>query len=124
MKIDLNKDFDTQFKNEVWRGFTGRELLFGAIALAVGALVTVTVWWVTKLPINVCVYFGVPFIALIGAGGLLNYQGKSIIALIKEIRYFLKTQRLPSRMAERGENADRIFSTKQKEERRTKNAGN
>lgn len=26
MKIDLNKDFEEQYKNELWKGFTAREL--------------------------------------------------------------------------------------------------
>ena len=29
MKIDLNKDFEEQYKNELWKGFTARELGYG-----------------------------------------------------------------------------------------------
>ena len=35
MKIDLNKDFEEQYKNELWKGFTARELGYGVVALLV-----------------------------------------------------------------------------------------
>ena len=34
MKIDLNKDFEEQYKNELWKGFTARELLYGSYIIS------------------------------------------------------------------------------------------
>ena len=49
MKIDLNKDFEEQYKNELWKGFTARELGYGAAALLVAAVIALTVWKTTGL---------------------------------------------------------------------------
>lgn len=119
MKITLNEDFETEFKNEAWKGFTRRELLFAALALAAGFSAGIAAWWVTGLPINVCVYFGIPFIIVVGLLGLYTYQGKSTIALAKEIRYMWKTRKLACRMEERG-GGSRIFSMKPSADRRKK----
>ena len=56
MKIDLNKDFEEQYKNELWKGFTARELEYGAAALLVAAVIALTVWKTTGLAINLSIY--------------------------------------------------------------------
>ena len=39
MKIDINKDFEEQYKNELWKGFTARELAYAGIALFVAGII-------------------------------------------------------------------------------------
>lgn len=56
MKIDLNKDFEEQYKNELWKGFTARELLYGAVALLVAGTIAIIVRKATGLAINICIY--------------------------------------------------------------------
>lgn len=119
MKITLNEDFESKFKNEAWKGFTRRELLVAALALAAGFSAGITAWWLTGLPINVCVYFGIPPIVVIGLVGLYTYQGKGMIFLAKEVNYMWKTRKLACRMEERGEGS-RIFSMKPSADRRKK----
>ena len=41
MKIDINKDFEEQYKNELWKGFTARELAYAGIALFVAGIISV-----------------------------------------------------------------------------------
>ena len=71
MKIDLNKDFETQFKSESWKGFSSDEAVCGGIALGLAAIVVLSIWHVTGLPINVCVYFGIPIMIPVVVLGLL-----------------------------------------------------
>ena len=47
MKIDLNKDFEEQYKNELWKGFTARELGYGVVALLVAGGIAFSVWKAT-----------------------------------------------------------------------------
>ena len=54
MKIDLNKDFEEQYKNELWKGFTARELGYGVVALLVAGGIAFSVWKATGLAINLC----------------------------------------------------------------------
>lgn len=110
MKIDLNKDFETQFKSESWKGFSSGEVVCGGIALGLAAIVVFTVWNGTGLPINVCVYFGIPVMVPVVALGLLKYQGHTMADTAKEVLYFMKTRELGTEMEEMNPKHLRIFS--------------
>lgn len=110
MKIDLNKDFETQFKSESWKGFSNGEVVCGGIALGLAAIVVLFIWHVTGLPINVCVYFGIPIMIPVVALGLLKYQGHTMLDTAKELLYFMKTRELGTEMEELDKAHRRIFS--------------
>lgn len=110
MKIDLNKDFETQFKSESWKGFSSGEVVCGGIALGLAAIVVLSIWHVTGLPINVCVYFGIPIMIPVVALGLLKYQGHTMLDTAKELLYFMKTRELGTEMEELDKTHRRIFS--------------
>lgn len=110
MKIDLNKDFETQFKSESWKGFSSGEVVCGGIALGLAAIVVLSIWHVTGLPINVCVYFGIPIMIPVVVLGLLKYQGHTLLDTAKELLYFMKTRELGTEMEELDKTHRRIFS--------------
>ena len=110
MKIDVNKDFETQFKSESWKGFSSGEVVCGGIALGLAAIVVLSIWHVTGLPINVCVYFGIPIMIPVVVLGLLKYQGHTMLDTAKELLYFMKTRELGTEMEELDKTHRRIFS--------------
>lgn len=110
MKIDLNKDFENQYKNEFLKGFTVRETVYGGLALGVAAGVGILIWKNTDIPINLCVYLGIPFMIPVVAMGMLKHQGHNWSEMWKEIRFFLQTRELPLEMEERKSKNRRIFS--------------
>lgn len=110
MKIDLNKDFETQFKTDIWKGFSGSEVAWGAAALVLSGIVVFLVWHFTDMPINICVYFGVPVMIPVVGFGIAKYQGHSMVELLRECSYFLKTRELCTEEEERNRDRDRIFT--------------
>lgn len=123
MKIDLNKDFETQFKSETWKGFNSGEVLCGGIALGVAAVVVAVIWSQTGLPINVCVYFGIPVMIPIVAFGLLKYQGHTMFDMAKELAYFYRTRELRTEMEERKVKDKRIFTMQHQSDKQKKKGG-
>lgn len=93
MKIDMNKDFEEQYKTER-RGLTYGQMLSGAIAFAAAVAIAVLIRRHTGLPINTCIYFGIPVMFPVIGMGMLKYQGKSMFRLFREIQFFLRTRRL------------------------------
>ena len=83
MKIDLNKDFEEQYKNELWKGFTARELGYGAAALLVAAVIALTVWKTTGLAINLSIYTGIPFMVPIIYLAMVKHRGRPGLNLSK-----------------------------------------
>lgn len=94
MKIEINKDYESEFKKTVWKGLTMRELLTGVAAFLASAVTAVLVWRLTGLPVNVCTYIGMPWMLVIGGLGLLRYQGATMPELWREMRYTWKTGEL------------------------------
>ncbi len=117
MKIDLNKDFEEQYKNELWKGFTARELGYGAAALLVAAVIALTVWKTTGLAINLSIYTGIPFMVPIIYLAMVKHQGQTWIESIKNVWFYLKTKELPYEMEERDFSSYRIFSMDSKQEK-------
>lgn len=124
MKIDLNKDFENQYKNEFLKGFTLRETLYGGLAFCVAAMVGILIWWNTGIAINICIYLGIPFMIPIVAMGMIKHQGHSWSEMWKEIYFFVQTKELSVQMEERKNVNVRIFTMdktkmmKEKRERR------
>ncbi|MCI8835258.1 MAG: PrgI family protein [Ruminococcus sp.] len=109
MKIDMNKDFEQEFEATVIKGMTGREVLFGGLAFVLAALLVIVIWRVTDLPINICVYLGIPVMVPVTALGILKYQGATMMELFRDIRYYWRTRCLAYEAEERA-GEDRIFS--------------
>jgi hypothetical protein len=113
----MNKDFEQEFKSTVWKGLVGREVVFSVIAFLAAAATAVTVWYFTGIPINVCVYTGIPVMIPIAAIGILKYQGATLWELLKEFIYFTKTREL-SYDAEEYQGNSRVFTMKSRKNAR------
>ena len=85
MKIDLNKDFEEQYKNELWKGFTARELGYGVVALLVAGGIAFSVWKATGLAINLSIYAGIPFMVPIIYLAMVKHQGHTWIESLKNV---------------------------------------
>ncbi len=105
MKIDMNKNFEEEFRVTFWKGLTARELATGILALLASIGTAVFLWYFTGIPVNICVYAGLPAMLLIGWAGIYQYQGMTVFQLLKEIRYMGKTKELASEAGEYRETA-------------------
>lgn len=114
MKIDLNKDFEEQYKNELWKGFTARELVYGGVALLVAGVIAVLLWKVTGLAINICIYAGIPFMAPIIYLAMVKHQGNTWSEYLKNVWFYTQTKELSCEMEERNRSSHRIFSMDEK----------
>ena len=111
MKIDINKDFEEAFPNEIYSGFTLGQCLAAAIGLAMAAGAAFLLWRFAKIPIVECTYMTIPLMVPACAVGFFRYQGQSLFGIIREILFAGKTQRLSYAAGEYAGNR-RIFSMK------------
>lgn len=94
MQIPINKDFEEEYKNELAKGFTMRELVSIVAAVLLAAGVTLLVWHLTGLAPNECVYIGLPFCVPILLAGFFKKQGLTLDAYLKELLYERRTRLL------------------------------
>ena len=101
MKIEINKDFGTEYKDEFWKGFSGEETLCIAIAGTVAMGVVLALHFKLGIAPGTAVYFGVPASIPVLLTGFYKYQGnRNIITLIKDMYSTEKTKRLTMAMME------------------------
>lgn len=93
MKIEMNKDFEEQYKS-TYKGLTGSEVTIAAIALAISGSIVFAVWRFTDIPVNAAVYLGIPVMIPIVAIGFYKFQGSSVLDLIRAISYLRNTRKL------------------------------
>lgn len=92
MRIPINKDIETAYKDEFVKGFTLREALSVAIAAGLILGVTVVAWKVSGLGPEVCIYIGLPFGLLPIFFGFKKFQGLTAYEYIMERIYEKKTR--------------------------------
>lgn len=124
MKIDLNKDFEEAFPNEVYAGFTMKQCVVAAAGLVCAAAVALLVWHFTGAGIVECSYIGIPVMIPVCAAGFYAYQGQTPVQMLSEMRYVKKTGHLMYGAQEIEGREERIFTMHrdmcQKERRRRK----
>lgn len=113
MKIDMNKDFEMEFQSTVIKEFTGREVGTGIVAFLSAGGVSVLALNLTELPINVCVYFGIPVMFLVAFCGMWKIQGMTLGVWIREILYVQKTKHLSVDAGEY-KKGSRVFTMRRK----------
>ncbi|MCR5451446.1 MAG: PrgI family protein [Lachnospiraceae bacterium] len=114
MKIEINKDFSSEYKDEFWKGFSGTETVCIGIAAAVA--VGVIAFCHFKLGINpgTAVYFGVPAAIPVLILGFFRYQGyMNILELLQSIALCEKTKILKMNMMTGSRN--RVFAIRRDE---------
>ena len=78
MTIPINKDPDTEYKNEFMFGYTLKEVLCVAAALLIIAGVTALVYFKFNIALNVGCYFGIPLAFPVIFLGFKEWYGMSI----------------------------------------------
>ena len=109
MNIPINKDIEEEYKDEFTKGFTLRECIYIAIAVAIVVLVGFLCWWKFKLALNICVYVGFPFSAPVLLFGFKKPNGMYMGKYLKEVRWEKKTKLLLYEASEEPE-IDEAFS--------------
>lgn len=95
MKINVNKDFLKEYKNDFWKGFSATDIVHITEGfMCAGAVVAVLVLGF-KIPLTIAIYCAVPVAAPVIFIGFYKYQGYlSVKELVKEYMYTSKTKRL------------------------------
>ena len=93
MQIKINKDFETAYRDELFRGFSTRQTVSIGIAGAVSFAVSAYAWKV-GVPLNTCVYVGFPFMLPILTMGFFEIQGLTPFQYAKEMWYCYRTRLL------------------------------
>lgn len=110
MNIKLNKDFETTYPDDVWKGFTGRQTATIALAALVGCAAVFGIYKLTGLEVKYCVYFAMPVFAGILFLGFKELQGMFLEEYLKELRFERKIRHLSFDAGEHDDCNTRIFS--------------
>ena len=94
MNININKDFEKEYKDDSWRGFSMQEVCCIGIALSVAAAVSMWFYYNYHVPINTVIYTGVPPAIPLLVYGFYRYQGMNLLELIREISEERKSNKL------------------------------
>ncbi|MDD6667750.1 MAG: PrgI family protein [Lachnospiraceae bacterium] len=101
MTIQINKDFLTEYKDDVWKGFNARELISIITGGATAFGVVILLYYFTKMNPATLVYFAVPFAIPAVGIGFYRFQGYlSLTDLLKEMMYTWYTKELHSESEE------------------------
>ena len=74
LKIDINKDFLKEYKDNFFKGFSVSEVIHLVAALGVAALIMFVVVRYLHIDIVAAVYISVPFVIPIVFSGIYKYQ--------------------------------------------------
>lgn len=95
MNIPINKDFETTYKENAWKGYSRGELKYGALGLAVAVISGVLLIFVMKVHYQIGIYLSVFCMApVVAAGFWKSRNGLPLTEHYKAIKYREKTQRL------------------------------
>lgn len=94
MNININKDFEKEYKDDSWRGFSMQEVICIGIALSVAVAVSIWFYYTYHIPLNMVIYLGVPPAIPLLVYGFYRYQGMNLLEFIKEVREGRKVRKL------------------------------
>lgn len=101
MEIKLNKNFEQEYKDDAWRGFSMREVIFLMIAVVQVGIEMYLLYTYLKIDLAMAVYMVVPSAIPVLSIGFFKYQGMTPLELLKEIYYEHKTKCLVYAVGER-----------------------
>lgn len=110
MKIDINKDFEEAFPNEVYSGFTLGQCVAAVSGMVLSFGAAFLLWKIFKIPIVECTYLAIPLMVPVCAIGFFKYQGQSLIGIIREFLYCRKTEKLAYSAGEYRKSTGQVFS--------------
>ncbi len=121
MIVDINKDFLTEYKDDLWKGFSGRELGTIIVAGGVAAGIVALISNLSGMKPSDAVYIALPAAFPILLLGFFRYQGYlSPIELLKEIVFTQRTRHLHFESQDNvfiGTRQYRIYHTEGKQKR-------
>lgn len=94
MHIKINRDFETDYKDELFRGMSVKETMSLAAGAAAAGIVTFLLNKCAGLPLEVGIYPGVFCAAPILAAGWVTIQGLTPLGYLKEIIYSYRSRTL------------------------------
>ena len=110
MKIDINKDFEEAFPNEVYLGFTLGQCMAAASGMAIAFAAAFLAWHYLKIPIVECTYLAIPLMVPACAAGFFKYQGQSLAVIIRAFFYTRRTEKLSWEAGEYKGRKEPVFS--------------
>lgn len=116
MKIEVNKDFLREYKSDVWKGFSGTELVAICTSGAIIAGSVIFLYLEFNVSPTIGVYMSVPLTIPVLLLGFYKYQGYlNPIALLKECFEMHRCKKLSyeTKISERI--STRVFTMKRKE---------
>ena len=120
MTIDLNKDFEETFPDEVYSGFTLPQVIVAVTGIAVCIGLAVFLWKYVGIPIVQCTYISVPLMVPICALGFFQYQKQSLLGILREMWYSRKTKILTYHAQEYSEEHARVYTMNRPQEKQGK----
>ncbi len=106
MQIDIKKDIEEEYKDELYKGFSTKEMIAIVTAFGTAALVIFFLWYFVGLALEICVFISIPFAMPSIACGFYKIQGLSLWMYIKEMYHMHRTRCLTydaGEMPKRGE---------------------
>lgn len=95
MNVPINKDFITEYKNDVWKGFTFDELkyIFGGVVVI--AVAWSILFFFVGIAATTAIYISLPCGMPVVIAGFFKYQGYlKLPDLIKEMSFTKRTELL------------------------------
>lgn len=83
MNLVINKDIE-KYRKDVWKGMTGRELIFSALTIGVGAGITFPLAYFFHVPIKIAIYVAIPFCCFVAVCGFGNFGDMTFINFLKK----------------------------------------
>ena len=82
MNTPINENYE-EYKDDVWKGLSGRELKWGGIAVASGIAAMLFLLLYLKWNATLSTFVMMPFTCLIGVNGFYNKNGMSFMEYLK-----------------------------------------
>lgn len=109
MKIDINKDLEKAFPDDLWKGFTLKQIITFSVGLIMAAGTIIALWVFLKISPVTGSYIAIPVMLPICFIGIYEYQNHSLWAMYKEMRFYRATKKL-TYGAEEALKTGRIFT--------------
>ncbi len=95
MKININKDFLSEYKNDFWKGFSITDIVHILEGFIFGALVVALLYFAFNVPVAMGMYIFGPAAAPIIFFGFYKYQGyMPVKEFIKEYIFTHSSERI------------------------------
>lgn len=94
MKIPINRDLNKDFKNDVFKGFDWKELLYGVIGLVLIIVTAIVCGFYLHVPAQLCIVIGVVPAIPVFYLGFHKIQDMSVMEYFKEFLYDKMTEEL------------------------------